>query len=159
MALTEKDKNSDSPLIKIWCAVHRQNLAFRKMSKRHPEVGDLIKEATLVSSHCHSSSLRTFKISQIAVHYPRYKKEKCTRDQNFSKAKNDFSYFEVRWTEFTNSMLEAILKNWRASMQYFVEEKETRLKNIWLDKDRIHLTSLLSDMSFIYKCFQKTFVK
>lgn len=75
----------------------------------------------------------------------------------YCKSCNNFSYFDVRWTEFTNSLLEAILKNWRASMQYFVDEKETRLKNVWLDKDRIHLTCLLSDMSFIYKRFQKSF--
>lgn len=79
--LIEKDKDSASPLIKIWCAVHRQNLAFEKMSSENPEVGDLIKEASCVSTHFHSSSLRTFKINQIAenknfncVHYPRYRK-------------------------------------------------------------------------------------
>lgn len=42
-------------------------------------------------------------------------------------------------------------------MKYFVAEKLVRLKDVWLDKNRIHLTSLISDMSFIYKRFQKSF--
>lgn len=54
-------------------------------------------------------------------------------------------------------MFTAVLRNWKASIEYFENENELGLLNRWLNYERIHLTSFLTDVLDLYKRFQMTF--
>ena len=83
---TLQDERSDStsnptlPLMKIWCAVYRSDLAFGKVSKT-------VKEVNLVISDAHTSAIRTKELENTASYHD-------------LRLKHIPKYFEVRWTEF-----------------------------------------------------------
>ena len=142
-----RDSSSDLPLIKIWCAAHRINLAWKSVTKEVQEVDRLIKDASSLSTYFRMSAVRTKNLKNIAeqnelqyFHYPRY--------------------FEVRWTQFCHELLESALKNWKASIKYFENEQGQEARgflNKWLDKDNIHLASITADVLYIYKRFHQAF--
>lgn len=112
--LIDKDKqNSNSQILKIWCTVHRSALAWEKLTSNIPELQKLIEMCSSISSFFHRSGMCTKELKEIA-----------------SKNKFNFirlpAYFEVCWTEFTSSLLNSILRNWRALVYYFkakIDEK------------------------------------
>ena len=142
-----KKSNSNLPLIKIWCATHRISLAWKSVTKEVVELDRLIKDASSLSTYFHASAVKTKSLQKVAkecnyqyLHYPRY--------------------FEVRWTQFCQELFECVLKNWRASIKYFENESDKEAKghlNTWLDKDIIHLTSLVADVLYVYKRFHQAF--
>lgn len=146
--------SSNLPPIKIWYAAHRISLAWKSVTKEVVELDRLIKDASLLSTYFHVSAVRTKSLQKVAKEcnyqhllYPRY--------------------FEVRWTQFCHELFVCILKNWRASIKYFQNEsEEAKAKeeeeakghlNTWLDKDIIHLTSLVADVLYVYKRFHQAF--
>ena len=49
---------------------------------------------------------------------------------------------------------------WRATIKYFENESDKEAKgdlNTWLDKDTIHLTSLVADILYVYKRLHQAF--
>eukprot|EP00112_Aurelia_sp_Birch-Aquarium-sp1_P018346 Seg4366.1 transcript_id=Seg4366.1/GoldUCD/mRNA.D3Y31 product="hypothetical protein" protein_id=Seg4366.1/GoldUCD/D3Y31 len=142
-----RDSSSDLPLIKIWCAAHRENLAWKSVTKEVPEVDSLIKDASALSTYFRISAVRTKNLKNIAEQY---------EFQYF----HFLRYFEVRWTQFCHELLECALKNWRASIKYFENEQSQEARgylNKWLDKDNIHLASITADVLYIYKRFHQAF--
>ena len=53
-------------LLKIWCAGHRINLAWKSVTKAVSEVGRLISDASALSSYFHMSAVRTRNLKKIA---------------------------------------------------------------------------------------------
>ena len=142
-----RDSSSDLPLIKICCAAHRINLAWKSVTKEVQEVDKLIKDAASLSTYFRILAVQTKNLKKIAeqnefqyFHFPRY--------------------FEVCWTQFCHELLESVLKNWRASIQYFENEQGQEARgylNKWLDKDNIHLAGITADVLYIYKRFHQAF--
>lgn len=145
----ERDKSSSNlPLLKIWCAAHRINLAWKSVTQTVIEVRSLIQTSASLCTYFHTSGHRTAEIKAIAsennlkyLHYP--------------------NYFEVRWTEFSCHLIEVILRNWQSCILYFKkyqnESEETGHLKFWLTKDNIHLACVLADILYLYKRFQKSF--
>lgn len=97
LSILEKER-ADLPLIKVWCAVHRAALAWEKLTANVVEVKKNIGTCVSISSYFHQSGLRTKELKQIA-------------EENNCKFISLPYYFEVRWTEFTDSLCLGILKN------------------------------------------------
>lgn len=78
---------------------YRSELAWKEVCNSVTEVKNLISEMTAISSHFHKSGIRTRELKDIA-------------------SRNKFNLvtlpkvFEVRWTEFTKNLLNAILISW-----------------------------------------------
>lgn len=54
------------PLLKIWCAVHRINLAWKDITKNVQEVSSLIQAASGLCAFYHSSEQRTKGLTMVA---------------------------------------------------------------------------------------------
>lgn len=110
-------------------------------------ITNLIKEASSLSAYFHHSGQRTQKLKMIS----------SKNTEEFQKFIQYPAYFQIRWTQFTHSLFTAVLRNWKASIQYFKNENEIGLLNRWLNYERIHCTSFLTDVLELYKRFQMTF--
>lgn len=72
-------------------------------------------------------------------------------------------YFDVRWTEFTYSLLFGILKNWRVLVKYFIFNRQNNIKDskavdfykILTDINKFKLLCFLADLGYLYTRFQK----
>jgi len=100
-ALLENEQQQELlkiPPMKIWCSVHRSGLAWEKLTKNVPEVSTFISSCSSVSSYFHHSGIRTKELQKVA-------EEENSKNVELPK------YFDVRWTEFTYSLLFSILRN------------------------------------------------
>ena len=73
-----RDSSSDLSLIKIWCAAHGINLAWKSVTKEVQEVDKLIKDAASRSTYFRISAVGTKNLKKIAeqnefqyFHFPR----------------------------------------------------------------------------------------
>jgi hypothetical protein len=55
-----------APLLKIWCCVHRSNLAWQSVSSYVPELGHVFQELISLASFFHNSGLRSRELKKIA---------------------------------------------------------------------------------------------
>lgn len=148
--LFKKEKNSidtTHPFVTFWCAVHRTNLAWDKVTKDVTEISHLIATLSSISAYFHSSGLRTRELKTIA------EKEKIS-------VSHFPTYFEVRWTEFTSNLLNAILNSWLALVLYFKENvndsKECKGYYDFLTKyENMKLISSLADVSSVFAYYKK----
>lgn len=151
-ALLENERQQELvkiPLMKIWCSVHRSALAWEKLTQNVPEVSKIILCCSSISSYFHQSGVRTKELKKIA---------------DFENTKNVQlpKYFDVRWTEFTYSLLVSILRNWRILVKYFTikchEEKDSKANGIYkflTDINKLKLLCFLTDLGYLYTRFQK----
>lgn len=133
------------PFFSIWCIAHRINLAWKSISDKNMLVANLIQDANSLSSFFHLSAERTQSLKEIAA------------DMNFGNILRFPSYFSIRWTEFTYDMFYAVMRNWRATVEFFKSHNEIGLLNRWLNFDRIYLLAFIIDLLTLLKAFQKTF--
>lgn len=128
-------KNSNSPLsvLKIWCVAHRSELAWSDISKSENEVAKLFKNLTRISSFLHVSAMRVTELKKIShennlplLHLPKV--------------------FEVRWSEFTYALLNAVLRSWHCLVIYFQSSKETEATI-----QNLHSESLVTGWDLILK--------
>merc|ERR1712082_118393 len=87
-------------LLKSVCAVHSSANAYKDLCKCVPEIDNLVKKLSGISSHFHKSAKRTTELEMIA------KKEGLT-------VRCIPKYFEIRWSEFISSLLNSILCSWQ----------------------------------------------
>lgn len=128
--------NCSQPLIKMWCAVHRSNLAWGDLTKNVGEVKRIISDAKAVATYFHTSGLRTEEMLKVAkehgidaLHFP--------------------TYFEVRWAQYVHELLKAVLHNWKAITVYWqqINDSEARgFKKTWTEVGRMRLLALLLDV-------------
>jgi hypothetical protein len=141
-----KDLVSDNKLLlAIWCYAHRINLAWKDVCNEFPIIAQIVADASSLSSHFHKSGERTSILKRVAA------------EMRIEKPLRYVTYFPVRWTQYVFDLLYVTLRNWRASMEYFVREEEIGLEQRWLQYDRLHATVFLTDVLQIFKCFQKKF--
>lgn len=137
---------SQVPILKIWCAAHRAELAWKDVSKSITEVANIFKSLVSISTYFHQSGLRTSELKTIA-------KDSALSLLSLPKM------FEVRWSEFTFYLLNSMLTSWNALVLYFqrnVADKECNGFLKFLTKvDNIKLIAFLADILFIYMRFQK----
>lgn len=135
------------PFIKIWCGVHRSDLAFTSVSKTIPEVQCAIQDAVALATYFHTSGMRTKEMEELAA-------------ANGFRVMRIPKYFEVRWTEFTYRLFNSILCSWRAVVKYLQTSKENSAKghlSTWTDKTKLHIVCLIADVLWSTASSKKTF--
>ncbi|CAB4031786.1 E3 SUMO- ligase KIAA1586-like isoform X3 [Paramuricea clavata] len=142
----EREKLDDSfPLLKSICAVHSTANAYKDLCKSVPEIDHLVKKLSGIATFFHASA-------------------KCTTDLEKVGAKEGLTvcripkYFEVRWSEFTAALLDAILCSWQALVKFFEEQYDTegnKFLKLLTNKDNILMMCFVADLLFLLKVFQK----
>lgn len=100
-------------------------------------IDDIIQDAKNLSLYFHGSVERTQKLKNVSL----------TSPDEFQKYIRYPAYFEIRNTldrvhaRFVYCGTE---RNWKASIHYFVNEKEDGFEKRWLSYDRIHLLAFLN---------------
>lgn len=130
------------PLHSIWCVPHRLNLAW-KSTCRNVLIFSTIQRCIELSTYFRKSGVRTNKLKVAAA------------ANNLNAIITYPAFFEVRWTEYVYNLLNATLRNYRASIQYFVSNNIKSFLNIWLCYSRLHFVTFLADVLQILKRFQK----
>ena len=95
-----------SPLLTIWCAVHRSNLAWNSVNHTVTEVSHIFQKLVSICSFFQQSGLRSRELRNIA-------------SQHHFKLMRFPKLFEVRWTRFTSDLLNTILTSWHALVKFF----------------------------------------
>lgn len=146
--LSDERKSSNQPnipLLKIWCGVHRSQLAFKDMNNSVSEVSHVIADCKAVTSFYNVSALRTKEIKKAAIEIgASYKQFPSVND--------------IRFTEYSYKLLSAILDNHKSMIKHLssVDTAEAKgLRNKWLDADTVHVAATLSDAVYVYQRFQK----
>ena len=98
---TELNENQPAQCMKIWCAVHRAQLAWKALTNSVTEVDHMIQRLCSLSTFFRSSTVRNRNLHEIA-------KNENTAVLAFP------SVFEIRWAEFTSSLIETNLVSWKA---------------------------------------------
>jgi oligoribonuclease (3'-5' exoribonuclease) len=99
------------PLLKVWCTVHRSQLAWKAVTQCVTESRTLISEMASISTYFHASAVRTRELKEIA------KKNDCS----ILKLPK---HYDIRWTEYTASLVTSILISWNALVLYMRESRE-----------------------------------
>ncbi|KAL5233951.1 hypothetical protein ACI65C_001361 [Semiaphis heraclei] len=137
---------SNVPLVKIWCAVHRSNLAWKDVSSTVVEVSHIVSKLSGISAFFHNSALRTRELQQLS------------KENNLQLIRIP-KFFQVRWTEFSFSLVNAILISWKALVIYMRNSKEKESNGFLLlltNKDTIFLLAFLADVLAIFSRYQQT---
>lgn len=108
-------KENNIPLITIWCAAHRSNLAWKDTSNSVSEVQHLFLTSTSLSTFFHTSALRPREFENIAT-------------VNDCKLLRIPKFFQVRWIEFSFSLVNFVLVSWHTLVLFFQTSKEKESK-------------------------------
>lgn len=134
------------PLITIWCAAHRSNLAWKDTSNLVSEVQHLVLTLTSLSTFFRTSALRSRELENIA------KVNNC-------KLLRIPKFFQVRWTEFSFSLVNSVLVFWHALVLFFQTSKEKESKRFLkflTNIDNLRLLCFLADTLLIFSRYQQT---
>lgn len=133
------------PFFSIWCVAHRITLGWKSVCVDNPIVVNSINHASQLCTFFHNSGERTAKLRNAA------------KANNLSEPMNYPSFNSTRWVQYAYNLLYVILRNWRSSMMYFLNENEQMLADYWGNYHHIHLLTFLCDILKLLKTFQKTF--
>ena len=129
------------PLLKIWCAVHRSQLAWKSVTSSIAEVNRLIMDLTGIATYFRVSAVRRRELEQKALaeklHCKRYPK-----------------YFEVRFCEFIFNLIDAHLTSWNAVVLFLQgrQEREAQGYLNWItSKAHLELAAFLCDVLLVFK--------
>ncbi|CAB4039605.1 E3 SUMO- ligase KIAA1586-like isoform X4 [Paramuricea clavata] len=150
-ALIDRDFNlplgdeGPTPMIKIWCAAHRSQLAWKSVTNSIQEVSHLIQQLSSISTFFHASGIRTRELIDAA------NAEGCC-------VLSLPRVFEVRWTEFTSSLIEVVLRPWRALVTYFKKSNEKEAAgflSFLTKKNNLDLLTFIADLLSVFSRYQQ----
>ena len=133
------------PLMKIWCAVHRSQLAWQSVSASVVEIKHCFQNLVSLVTYFHTSGVRTRELKQMA-------KEKKMALNRLPKV------FEIRWTEFSYSLVNSVLVSWSALVAYLSQSNDKAAKghlNFLTSHANLQLLSFLADVLMVFAKFQK----
>ena len=137
---------SNLPLLKIWCAAHRSQLAFKDMTKEVTEIKHLISDCKAVHTFYNTSSTRTKELKKMA---------ECMNKTVFQYT----SVNDIRFVEYTFVLLHTVLRNYDVMISHLQRPDTGDADGIlgkWLDSDTLILATFLCDVLSEYKSFQKS---
>lgn len=108
---TMESVGSKIPLIKIWCGGHRAELVWGDVGKQFKEIGSFLSTLLSMSSYFHHSSLWTAELQKIGSEYE-------------LKVLKIPKKFEIRWTQFSFTLIRNVLFSWKALIIYFERHME-----------------------------------
>lgn len=137
---------SKIPLLKIWCAAHRAELAWKSTAKTVPETTEILSVLSSISTYFHYSALRTAELKKIASDHE-------------LKLLNIPKIFQIRWSQFTYTLLRSVLVSWKALVLYFEKHQDDAQCVGYLEYltklDNVKLITFLADVLFMFKRFHK----
>lgn len=143
----EKKKiGSEMPLVKIWYSAHRLELVWGDVCKAHAVINKTLSEVSSMSSHFRLSALRTSALKKVAT------------ENNFDLLSLP-KLFTIRWTEFSATIIENVLRSWRALVTYFQINKDVDCTDMgyfnFLTKvENLRIMSFLGDLLHIFSRHQ-----
>ena len=137
------------PLLKIWCAAHRSNLAYKDVAKTVSEVQITVSDVVSVGNYFHVSGVQTQDLKTTAesnglpepLHWPSFKK--------------------VRFAAFSHHLFAVFLRDYHCCISYWEKGNDESLGFFckWKNKDRVQTVCVLVDVTYILnglqKCLQK----
>lgn len=136
---------SEIPLLKIWCAAHRADLAFSDLSTAVPELDQILTVLSRIASYFHTSAVRTTELNEIASNIG-------------LKLMSMPKIFEIRWTQFTFRLVRAVSTNWRAIVVYFERNEDASAQGYFkflTTTKNLEKMAYLGDVLFIFQRLQK----
>src|SRR6218665_3889517 len=133
------------PLVKVWCAVHRSQLAWQSVSETVAEVKHCFQSLISLVTYFHPSGVRSRELNELAA------------EKHF-QLRHLPTVYEVRWTEFSYALLNAVLVSWQALVSYFQQSKDVAAKghfSFLTSFPNLQLLVFLADVLFIFAQFQK----
>ncbi|XP_025204369.1 E3 SUMO-protein ligase KIAA1586-like isoform X1 [Melanaphis sacchari] len=134
-----------SPLITLWCAAHRSNLAWESVSESVPEVSLLFQKLVGLTTFFRRSGLRTRELKNIALEYN-------------LKLLQLPKVFEVRWSQFSYTLLNNVLVSWSCLVNYFKNSSDKvhvgHFKFLTHEYN-IRLMAVLADVLYIFSRYQQ----
>lgn len=131
--------------MKIWCAAHRAELVWKAVAEK-VDIGKVLSVMSSISSYFHSSAVRTSELQEVA-------------SQNGIKLYSLPKIFEIRWTQFSFTLLRNTLMSWNALVIYFQQNGENATCSGYLQYltniENLRLISFLADLLFSFQRFQK----
>lgn len=141
-----RTSGSETPFLKIWCVVHRSNLAFEDMKDEVDDVNKVLNILSTLSSFFHTSGTRTAELKNIAE----------THGLNILSMPK---IFKIRWTEYIYRLVRAILTSWHALVIYFQANancaKSSGFLKFITNEHNLRKVSYLGDVLFIFMRMQK----
>lgn len=125
--------------------MHRSNLAWESVGVSVREVNHIFQQLTSICSYFHKSGLRSRELRKVA-------------DEHGLKLLRLPKTFEVRWTEFTNDLLQAVLHSLSALVKYFAtstDKAAVGYHRFLTDNNNIQTLAFLADVLTVYSRFQK----
>lgn len=163
---------SKIPLLKVWCAAHRSELAWKNTAKSIPQMNSLFSVLSDISSHFRGSGIAlfycVFSLLKSIVFKCRYsylflglRRPELKRIATEHKIRVLLlpKIFEIRWTEFTFKLVRNTLVSWNALVIYFKRNENDAtcagylkyLTNI----NNLKLIALIGDVLFVFSRLQK----
>ena len=131
--------------MKIWCAAHQAQLAWKALTNSVTEVDHMIQRLCSLLTFFRSSAVRTRNLYEIAI--------------NENSVVLAFpSVFEIHWAEFTSSLIETTLVSWKALVMYLKDKEGVKEKGFFnFLTSHLHLDPLsyLADVITIISLFQR----
>lgn len=141
-----KSTGSKIPLQKVWCAAHRAELAWKSTASVVGEMEEVFSILSSISSYFHQSSVRTSELKQIA-------------SEHGIKVLALPKLFEIRWSQFTFTLLRSSLVSWEALVIYFGRNLDNAqcagFYNYLCRIKSLKLIAFLADLTFSFQRFQK----
>ena len=135
------EKESLVPLIKIWCAVHHSNLAWKSVTDPVTELKVVTEELKSISTYFHTSGVRTRERKKIA-------------DEHNLPVRRYPVFFEIRFTEFLFELIDAHLSSWEAKTLYFRDKSKEREKDghfkFMTNKFKLHLMTFVANVLAVF---------
>ena len=128
------------------CSVHSSSLAFKDVCNCVTEIKTLISELASLATYFHTSARRTAELEQ-------------TGSANGLKVRRLPTYYEVRWAEFSESLIVAVLQSWQALVLYFATKDvgdAANFRKSLTNADKVKLMCFVADLLFLLSNFQKT---
>ena len=135
-------------MTKSVCAVHSSSLCFKDLCKTVDDVDVLVQKLSGLSTYFHTSAARTTELEKIA------------KDNDLKVCRLP-KLIEVRWAEFTFSLLNAVLSSWRALLLFCegcTNKDDRQVKGFGKtlsNKNNMLLMCFLADFLFLLQNFQK----
>lgn len=147
-----KSHGATQNILKIWCAAHRSDLTVKDLSKSVEEVPKIIRRLTNLSTFIRRSNIRVERLRNTAE----------THGLPYVRLPRSY---EVRWAEFTSSLISATLRSWKCLViflgEYAAEIREEDAieaeahRRFLLDIETLEMLTFLADVYFHITRFQK----
>lgn len=137
-----KSTGSELTILKIWCAAHRSELAWKSVSRAVPELKEIFENLVSITTHFHTSAMRQAELKKVA-------------DENNLNLKHLPRLHTVRWTEFSYGLLDSFLFSWRAIVIYCQTYAGRGYLQFATNYKLLKLVAFVADLLNVYSRFQK----